>query len=219
MLIPSEWTFRDVAVASEFDSHVREQLPWYDLVTSAVAHIARHYLPENGLIYDIGSSTGNLGRNLDSSIQSRNARLIAIDNSPEMVAQYNAPGEAVCADALEFEYERFDVAVLFLTLMFLPVADRQNYLRRLSNNINLGGCIIIVDKVTVPRGYISTVLHRLTIAGKVAAGCDMAEVTRKELSLGGVQRPLPHDFGMRMDYHATEFFRFGEFAGWVIETS
>lgn len=220
MIIPPEWTFKNVAVASEFDSHVREQLPWYDLVTSAVAHIARHYLPENGLLYDIGSSNGNLGRNMAESIKARSARLVAIDNSPEMISQYNAPGDPICADAMTFDYEAFDVGILFLVLMFMPVASRNDFLRGLINKVKSGGCLIIVDKIAVNNGYISTVLHRLTMAGKVAAGCDMAKVTQKELSLGGVQRPLPHDFGSRLkriDCHTTEFFRFGEFVGWVIE--
>lgn len=217
MLIPNEWTFKNIEIASEFDSHVREQLPWYDLVSSAVAHIARHYLPENGLVYDIGASTGNIGRQLQDSLSARNARLIAIDNSPEMVAKYDAPGQAIVANALLFDYEPFDVGILFLVLMFMPVSSRKEFVRKLITNLSPGGALIIVDKVDVPRGYISTVLHRLTMAGKVAAGCDMAEVTLKELSLGGVQRPLPHDFGMRLDYNTTEFFRFGEFAGWVIE--
>ena len=56
MDIPREWTFENTDVASGFDRHVREQLPWYDLVTGAVAHIARHYIPKDGLVYDIGAS-------------------------------------------------------------------------------------------------------------------------------------------------------------------
>ena len=30
MDIPREWTFENTKVASGFDRHVREQLPWYD---------------------------------------------------------------------------------------------------------------------------------------------------------------------------------------------
>lgn len=44
MKIPREWTFENTSVASAFDKHVREQLPWYDMVTGALAHIARHYI-------------------------------------------------------------------------------------------------------------------------------------------------------------------------------
>ena len=43
--IPREWTFESAAIASGFNAHVREQLPWYDMVTGAITHIARHYIP------------------------------------------------------------------------------------------------------------------------------------------------------------------------------
>jgi tRNA (cmo5U34)-methyltransferase len=217
VLIPNEWTFKDIEVAAEFDSHVREQLPWYDLASSAVAHIARHYIPDNGLVYDIGSSTGNMSRHLSDVLAARSASLKAIDNSAEMVGLYKGAGEVVNADALTFDYEKFDVAILFLVLMFFPASRRVEYLKGLVSKLNPGGCIIVLDKVSTNGGYISTVLHRLTMVGKVAAGCDMSEVTQKELSLGGVQRPIPGNFIPSLMLDSTEFFRFGEFAGWVIE--
>lgn len=217
MDIPKEWTFHDTGVASEFDSHVREQLPWYDLVTSAVAHIARHYIPDNGLVYDIGSSTGNVSRSLADCIHARKASLVAIDNSQEMVSRYQGLGTAICADAMSFEYENFDVAILFLLLMFLPVSERKDFVNTLYRRIKPGGALIIVDKVSIPQTYLSTVLHRLTIAGKVSAGCSASDIIAKELSLAGVQRPLPNHFPHGQGLTGVEFFRFGEFAGWVIE--
>ena len=36
MEIPANWTFETSDVATGFDSHVREQLPWYDLATAAI---------------------------------------------------------------------------------------------------------------------------------------------------------------------------------------
>ena len=45
MKIPNTWTFESVEVADGFDLHVREQLPWYDLVTGAIGQIARHFIP------------------------------------------------------------------------------------------------------------------------------------------------------------------------------
>ena len=41
-----DWTFR--GFSGQFDGHVREQLPWYDMATAAVAMIARHYIPHGG---------------------------------------------------------------------------------------------------------------------------------------------------------------------------
>jgi tRNA (cmo5U34)-methyltransferase len=83
--IPSNWTFETSAVASGFDRHVREQLPWYDLATNAITHIARHYIPEGGLVYDLGAATGNIGRAVAPVLADRGARLIGIEPSAEMV--------------------------------------------------------------------------------------------------------------------------------------
>lgn len=72
-------------------------------------------------------------------------------------------------------------------------------------------------KLEGPSGYLATVLHRLTIAGKVSSGVPPADIIAKELSLSGVQRPLPPGFIEAASANAVEVFRFGEFAGWVIE--
>lgn len=122
----------------------------------------------------------------------------------------------VLADALEFNYEPFDVAVAFLVLMFMPPARRREWLRELCKRVRPGGAIVVVDKTEGPAGYLSTIMHRLTIAGKVSSGVPSASIVEKELSLSGVQRPLSPGFISCAVPAAVEIFRFGEFAGWVI---
>ena len=82
--IPRDWTFKSVEIADAFDSHVREQLPWYDLTTGIITHVARHYIPQGGKVYDIGASTGNVGRAIADTLEARNATLYAIESSKEM---------------------------------------------------------------------------------------------------------------------------------------
>lgn len=213
MDIPREWTFENTKVASGFDRHVREQLPWYDLVTGAVAHIARHYIPKNGLVYDIGASTGNIGQAIEETIVERKAKLVGIEASAEMCARYKAPGELVQIDALDYRFQPYDLAICYLVLMFLPVGKRQEFIDYLKSLIKPGGALLIVDKCEAATGYEATVFWRLTLAGKIAAGVDAQSVIAKELSLSGVQRPL--DPAMLGD-DAVQWFRFGDFAGWIV---
>lgn len=217
MKIPQNWTFDRPDVAAGFDLHVREQLPWYDLLTGAVAHVIRHYLPDNGLIYDIGASTGNIGASVAETINVRNARIVAIEKSPDMAAIYRGPGECIVGDALTFDFEPYDVAVCFLVLMFLPTSERKEWLQQLANKAKPGGALIIADKTADQAGYISTVLHRLTLAGKAASGVDAKEIMQKELSLSGVQRPIRSSIVENIAPRPIELFRFGEFACWVAE--
>jgi tRNA (cmo5U34)-methyltransferase len=214
MKIPKAWTFEGSEIAAHFDQHVREQLPWYDLTTGVVAHIARHYIPQGGLVYDIGASTGNIGAAIASILHDRSATFIALDSAAAMADQYHGPGALTVADALTYQFQPFDFATCFLTLMFIPPAARGGLIARLRAQMNPGAALVIFDKCQPVGGYIATVMSRLALAGKAAAGVNPSEIIEKELSLSGVQRPLDPD---ELGSDAQEVFRFGDFAGWVIE--
>ncbi len=213
--IPDDWTFHSDAVADRFEDHVRESLPWYDLATFGVAHLVRCYLPPGGMIYDIGASTGNIGRAISDVLDTRDGDLVGIEIAPEMADRWESPGTLAVADACDYDYEPFDVAVLFLTLMFIPLRKRAPLLNRLREFCRPGGAVIVVDKTPLLPGYLGASIHRLTLAQKRAAGITMAEIAEKELSLSGVQRPLD-------DYLLdgfTEWLRVGEFAGHIWEAT
>ena len=214
MNIPHDWTFKTADVAGEFDKHVREQLPWYDLVTGAIAHFARHYIPHGGRVYDIGASTGNIGKALADVIADRSVEFIALDNSAEMQSRYTGPGTFLLGDATEFEFEPFDLSILFLSMMFMPVIKRGPWLLKLAAKVRKGGAVLIFDKCLPRVGYLSIVLSRLALAGKTAAGVPAAEIIAKELSLGGIQRPICES---ELPLGCVEIFRFGDFAGWICE--
>ena len=220
--IPQEWTFRDKGIAAGFDQHVREQLPWYELATGAVAHVARHYIGERGVVYDLGAATGNIGRAIAGTLEARRAKLIPVEASPQMAKAYSGPQEEnlLIARVEDIErFEAFDVAIAFLTFMFIPPRERIEVLSRLRTDAARGSAIIIFDKIEAGEGYPATVLWRLTLAGKVATGVPGDEIVAKELSLMGVQRPF-HFRDLVTVFEPEQvhlFFRFGEFAGWLIE--
>jgi tRNA (cmo5U34)-methyltransferase len=212
--IPKHWTFRSRAVAKHFDQHVRDSLPWYDLATNAVAHFGRHYIANGGRVYDIGASTGNVGNALRETLVQRKAKFTAIEESQEMADKYAGPSQLVVADAVSFAYEPFDFAVAFLVFMFLPIATRGSFLRRLQGLTKPGGALVIVDKVQMPPGYVGTAFSRLTLQQKLAAGAEPVAILQKELSLAGYQRPLD---ARLLPKTARVFFQVGEFVGWIIE--
>lgn len=209
----TDWSFAQANLAETFDEYVREQLPWYDLASGMVAHVARHYISQGGRVYDLGAATGNMGRMMGSTLAARSASLVAIEEDAAMCAAYEGPGRVEHGRVQDVAYEPFDFAVSFLTLMFVPVSERLGLLTRLQASCRPGGAIMIVEKQDPPGGYVGTVMRRLTLAAKVAAGADAPAIVEKEVSLFGVQRPLPQDFTW-----GVEMFRFGEFAGWLWET-
>ncbi|RRY08815.1 methyltransferase domain-containing protein [Brucella anthropi] len=213
--IPENWTFKTPEVAAAFDSHVREQLPWYDIATGIVAHVARHYVPENGTVIDVGASTGNVGRAISKTLSDRQARLIAIDNAADMAERYQAPGEMIVSDVLAFDFQPYkpDLIVAFLALMFVPVANRAGVVRQMVNAIQPGGAVLVFDKMAARAGHIGSVIYRLTLAAKYENGAPADEIIQKELSLAGVQRPMTEAELPGFD----PIFRFGDFAGFIYE--
>lgn len=205
------WSFKRADIAASFDAHVREQLPWYDLATGVVAHIARHVIPKGGLVYDVGASTGNIGRALEPILTARNAKLVAVDDSPDMEKQYQGPGEFICFDVAGLDFEDCDLIVAFLILMFVPVAERAALIERMKAALRPGGALVVFDRLEPAAGYVGIMLTRLTLAAKYEAGAKPDEIIRKELSLAGVQRPM----SVSELAGFQQVFRFGDFGGWI----
>ena len=152
MEIPRNWTFKNQSVAQNFDVHVREQLPWYELATGIMAHCVRHYLPQNGVMYDLGCSTGNVEIALDETLTKRNNEYIPIDNSKEMLDQYKGSRDVKIANIESYAYKNYDVCVSFLVLMFLSLDERETLLETLLSKLNEGGCLIVFDKTEIASG-------------------------------------------------------------------
>ena len=217
----NSWTFDTPEIANTFDSHVREQLPWYDIVTDAVVYIARNYLPEYGVVVDIGASTGNMVDKLMPLTFERMADVVAIEKSISMCdVLKNKYKKSDCvvvenSDVTRGDLPKANVYILFLTMMFIPIDKRKALMDSMRANCKQGGVIVVVDKICDHGGYFATVLKRLTMQFKLQQGAKPEDVLTKEMSLAGVQIPIdPAILGA----DAKQFFRMGEFAGWVIET-
>lgn len=66
-------------------------------------------------------------RRLSETLEAKRANLVGVDRSESMASRYEGFGRVEAADALAYEFDRFDVAVIFLTLMFFPVASRGDF--------------------------------------------------------------------------------------------
>jgi tRNA (cmo5U34)-methyltransferase len=210
-----DWTFNDARLTAQFDRYVREQLPWYDIATDAVAFIARQYVPRGGLVYDLGCSTGNISRAIQDTCQLRGAKIIALDDSPEMVRSYIGPGVVELADVAEYEPLPYDLAISFLTFMFIDAGEVANQIIRWRSAARPGGALILVERTVPVTGYAALVLSRLTLNAKKMAGMSGDAIIEKELALSGIQRPL--DRRLLDSLGAVEFFRFADFGGYIVE--
>lgn len=208
----TDWTFETKESTKHFDDHVKTQLPWYDMIVSSIGKMSRNFITERAVVYDIGCSTGAVSQSIVNNNKERLFSLIAIDNSREMINEYTSRLgttniTTLCQDACKTEYEKFSFAVANLSLMFMG-NERGGLIKELVNLTEPGGALVIVDKFIPKGGLYSTVFNRLLWQFKsVSAG----EVIDKDLSLQGIQRPLNENLMNGFQ----EFFRFGDFAGYV----
>lgn len=208
------WTFNDQKLADNFEEYVKGQLPWYSVATSLVVTIAESYLPIGGLMYDIGASTGNITRACKSVINQRNVKAVSIEPSAEMVRAWKGVGSIYNCNAEDFQYEKFDLCVCFLVLMFIPVDKRLSFLNSLMDKLKDGGCIVVVDKFCGDGSYEDIVLRRMTMKQKLESGESADSILSKELSLSGIQRPLDKTYEK-----GRQFFQAGEFRGYILTST
>lgn len=206
----ADWTFRDPEL--DFDSHVREQLPWYDVATELVADVARHFITPGSIVYDVGAATGNVARALADVVDERSVELRSIEPAAELADRYRGPGTVIRSSAVDVTFSPFSVAVSLLTLIFLTPVERRLVIGRLVDACEPGGAIVIVERMTPGAGYLGLVFGRTVLMQKLRHGADPAAALVKESALAGVQRPLDPD---ELPAPAVEFFRAADFAGFV----
>lgn len=216
---PVTWSFNNEDVADAFDGHVRAQLPWYSVLSRFTAEIAASFIPNHGLVIDVGASTGNITRLMQDELEAKQANAISIDPSIEMAARFDGHGEFFSTKAEDFPFERYrpNVIVCFLTLMFIPPIRRFELVESMIDSLAPGGAMLIVDKglITDPRMQVACKAAQLS--DKIADGMSAEAYCAKELALRGQQIPLDEFVLQRMlsaaGMSCSTFFAFGEFYG------
>lgn len=167
-------------------------------------------------MYDLGASTGNITKALESEITKRKVTAISLDNSAPMGDVFRGVGQFEIADIRTYEFQPYDFCACFLVLMFLQPVQQRAVFQRLAENLRPGGALVIFDRTAIFNGYLGQVVNRLTLAGKVATGVPAESIVKKELSLAGAQRPISPEYLGFAEEGVAEIFRFGDFAGWVL---
>jgi len=75
----------DESVVAVFDDMVKRSVPGYEAMIQMVGLVARTYGKDHTNYYDLGSSTGAITLALALNNKHNNNKLIAVDNSPQMV--------------------------------------------------------------------------------------------------------------------------------------
>lgn len=219
----------DSAVVNVFDDMVIRSVPMYMEFQRMITEIALDYAKPETSVYDLGCSTGttllSLNTVLDESI-----KFVGIDESPEMLEScrknlidngVTRPFEFVAADLnRKVDISNASVLVLCLTLQFVRPINRFRLLNSIHDQLNPGGCIILVEKVLGESAEFNRQFIKYYYNMKRRNNYDDMEIAQKREALENVLIPyrLSENYQLLLDagFHSCEtFFKWHNFAGLV----
>ncbi|MEN8259938.1 MAG: carboxy-S-adenosyl-L-methionine synthase CmoA [Pseudomonadota bacterium] len=188
----------DETVAEVFQDMIRRSVPGYAAVISAIGMLAARFARDHSRCYDLGCSLGAATLSLRRNIERNGCRIIAVDNSPAMIARCREniaaegdgiPVDLVCGDIRDISIENASLVVLNFTLQFIPVQYRLEFLSKICHGLLPGGALILSEKLGFvdPRQHqLYTDMHR---AFKKAQGYSDLEISQKRAALEKVLIP------------------------------
>lgn len=190
------WTFGG-GTADVFGEHVRRSIPFYEVGHALVAELSDFFVRGDSVVYDIGTSLGELLERLADRHTSReDVRWIGIDSEPAMVEKARGRLEGRSNVAVELgnvvthDFERADLIVAYYCLQFVAPKHRQDVLARIYESLNWGGGFLWFEKVRGEDARFQDMLNTAYIDFKLEQGYSPAEIVAKTRSLKGVLEPF-----------------------------
>jgi tRNA (cmo5U34)-methyltransferase len=198
----SDFVF-DTQVVSVFDDMIARSVPLYEEVQLTTAQMAAKMYQPGTAIIDLGCSTGASLIAIKKAISGDIQKLIGIDNSKPMLARckeklskegiFDSSIELIEDDITSCELKNASVVVLNYTLQFIAPEQRQEILRRIFDNLNPGGAIILTEKITHDNEKLRDTLYELHLGFKRAHGYSDLEIAQKREAIENVLVPLTSD--------------------------
>jgi len=195
----SDGPFRfDESVVRVFPDMVARSVPCYPQLVGLTGLLGARFIRAGTRCYDLGCSLGAVTLSLLDRSPALDYRVIAVDNSPAMVAALGdrlrgrsdrARVSPVCADLASVKIEDASLVVLNLTLQFIPPQRRLDLLRSVRRGLVPGGALILSEKVRSSDPCEADLLTALHEDFKRANGYSELEISRKRSSLERVLIP------------------------------
>jgi tRNA (cmo5U34)-methyltransferase len=222
------WEFDD-EVTRVFDDMLQRSIPQYDTMRGLVFELGTRYVPDAGLVVDLGCSRGAALAPFVAEFGDR-ASYVGVEVSPPMLAACRkrfarelAEGTVTLHDLdLRHAYPDVDATLTLavLTLQFVPLDERARVVRDVYDHTRPGGAFVLVEKVRGTTDTTDVLLVDLYHGLKRANGYGEEEIERKRLSLEGVLVPETASWNEQVlraaGFDEVEcFWRCLNFAGWV----
>jgi tRNA (cmo5U34)-methyltransferase len=221
----TSWEF-DESVTKVFDDMLQRSIPQIHVMRDTVRDIALRYLLADTAVIDLGCAKGDAIAGLAGMF-------------PDTVFYGLDVSEAMLKEAEERFKTRRNVRILdqdlkqslnvsmttsvilsVLTIQFTPIEYRMQIIQNIYDQLAVGGCFILVEKVIGDSAELDMLFKDQYHALKGKNGYSKEDIARKQLALSGVLVPITAKWNEQMMAQAGFaqvdcFWRWMNFAGWV----
>ncbi|WP_100657511.1 carboxy-S-adenosyl-L-methionine synthase CmoA [Alteromonas flava] len=186
----------DDQVADVFPDMISRSVPGYDNILRIIEQLSERFAKPNSRIYDLGCSLG--AASLAAAHGSRHQNEIyAIDNSAAMlqrcqryIRQFSHAAHISLFenDITEIEISNACMVIMNFTLQFVPLAKRDELIKRIYAGLECGGILVLSEKIKHPQPDADALLIDLHHQFKRTNGYSELEISQKRAALENVMQ-------------------------------
>ena len=189
-------------VVRVFPDMIKRSVPGYPTIVENIGVLAGQFAQPHTILYDLGASLGAVTQALRRHVRVDGCKVIAVDNSPAMVARCSEylhaqdamfqellPVEVIEADILALDLQPASLVTLNFTLQFIPPEQRLELLTRIRQALLPGGALILSEKLRFEDTAEHKLLTELHVAFKRANGYSELEIAQKRSAIEKVMLP------------------------------
>ena len=191
----SNWNFSG-NVPQNFDKHITKSIPFYKESHYIGLLISDFFIPKNGLVCDIGCSTGTFISSLAKRHSSKKFKIYGYDEIPGMVkiakkiCKKNSRIKIIKEDILKIKLKNLNYITSFFTIQFIHPSKRQKLFNNIYNGLEWGGGFLFFEKVRAPDARFQDMTNQIYTEIKIKNGFSDSEIINKTRSLKGVMEPF-----------------------------
>ena len=161
------WSFGN-KVPDTFNSHVEKSIIGYSEGHDIICRLNDFFCPSNGVIVDIGISTGALIKKLlKHNSHKKSLKYFGIDVEKKMIDKAKSElGKVknlklISKDIVLYDIPKNDFLVSYYTIQFISPKFRQDVFDKIYNSLNWGGAFIIFEKVRGPDARFQDIISNM----------------------------------------------------------
>jgi tRNA (cmo5U34)-methyltransferase len=140
--------------STNFDEHINKSIRGFSNLFNDVVSLSRYFIEEDTSVLDLGCSQGTLLEEIKkTNDQVKSTKFIGVDINENFKPHWNnKPNLSFVVDditKMKFPNNLSFVTSIFI-LQFLPHKVRYNLLKKIYDNLNLGGSLTIGTKILSP---------------------------------------------------------------------